>query len=85
MSWSISTILNELELSMVKILKHFFQVNTELKGMAPENALPLFAFLTNIAKILMLIVVLFTILSIPSLIAQKPVGIYAGHKLPGQK
>lgn len=62
-----------------------FFINTELKGMAPEEALPSFALLTKIAKILSIIPILTIVLNVPSLVAQKPVGIYAGRKLPGQK
>uniref|UniRef100_A0A0R3RRF9 Chlorophyll a-b binding protein, chloroplastic n=1 Tax=Elaeophora elaphi TaxID=1147741 RepID=A0A0R3RRF9_9BILA len=64
------------------IAQQFF-INTELKGMAPENALPLFALLTKIGKILMLLPLISVLLSMPTLLAQKPVGIYAGYIPPG--
>ncbi|KAM3716518.1 Xanthine-guanine phosphoribosyltransferase [Dirofilaria immitis] len=65
------------------IAQQFF-INTELKGMAPENALPLSALLAKIGKILMLVPIMTVLLSIPTLIAQKPVGIYAGYVPPGR-
>ncbi|EFO26992.1 hypothetical protein LOAG_01488 [Loa loa] len=66
-----------------EIAQQFF-INTELKGMAPENALPLSALLSKIGKILMLIPIISVLLNIPTLIAQKPVGIYAGYIPPGR-
>ncbi|VDM10976.1 unnamed protein product [Wuchereria bancrofti] len=53
--------------------------------MAPENALPLSALLSKIAKILAIIPLMSVLLSIPTLLAQKPVGIYAGYVPPGRK
>ncbi|VDO28835.1 Uncharacterized protein BM_BM7008 [Brugia malayi] len=67
-----------------EISQQFF-INTELKGMAPENALPLSALLSKIAKILAIIPLMSVLLSIPTLLAQKPVGIYAGYVPPGRK
>lgn len=52
--------------------------------MAPENALPLSALLTKIGKILMVVPIGIVLLTIPTLLAQKPVGIYAGHIPPGR-
>ncbi len=72
-------------LSTTKCINRLFQINTELKGMAPENALPLSALLSKIAKILAIIPLMSVLLSIPTLLAQKPVGIYAGYVPPGRK
>ncbi|CAG9531022.1 unnamed protein product [Cercopithifilaria johnstoni] len=66
-----------------EISQEFF-INTELKGMAPENALPLSALLTKIAKILMLVPITLVLLNMPTLYAQKPVGINAGYIPPGR-
>lgn len=65
-------------------IKRLFQINTELKGMAPENGLPISALLTKIGKVLLLVPILSILLSIPTLIAQKPVGVFAGFKSPGR-
>lgn len=62
----------------------WFQVNTELKGMAPEEALPSSALLTKIAKILLIVPIIAIVCNIPTVMAQKPVGIYAGYKPPGR-
>ncbi|KAL3985966.1 hypothetical protein ACH3XW_40825 [Acanthocheilonema viteae] len=66
-----------------EITQQFF-INTELKGMAPENALPLSALLTKIGKILMLVPILSVLLNLPTIIAQKPVGIHSGYIPPGR-
>uniref|UniRef100_A0A8R1TYN4 Uncharacterized protein n=2 Tax=Onchocerca TaxID=6281 RepID=A0A8R1TYN4_ONCVO len=66
-----------------EISQQFF-INTELKGMAPENALPLSALLAKIGKILMVVPIISVLLNLPTLLAQKPVGIYAGYVPPGR-
>uniref|UniRef100_A0A915PV36 Uncharacterized protein n=1 Tax=Setaria digitata TaxID=48799 RepID=A0A915PV36_9BILA len=68
---------------LYEISQQFF-INTELKGMAPENALPLSALLSKIGKVLMLVPIISVLLNIPTLLAQKPVGIYANYKPPGR-
>ncbi|VDK72199.1 unnamed protein product [Litomosoides sigmodontis] len=67
-----------------EICQEFF-INTELKGMAPENALPSSALLTKIAKFLLVVPLSLVLLSMPTIIAQKPVGIYAGHIPPDDR
>ncbi|VDN07994.1 unnamed protein product [Thelazia callipaeda] len=64
------------------VVQQFF-INTELKGMAPEEALPLSSLLTKIAKILALVPLLSVLLSLPTIYAQKPAGIFRGYKPPG--
>uniref|UniRef100_A0A183DYF0 Cytochrome b/b6 domain-containing protein n=1 Tax=Gongylonema pulchrum TaxID=637853 RepID=A0A183DYF0_9BILA len=62
-----------------------FFINTELKGMAPEEALPSSALLTKIAKILVLVPLFTIVCNLQMLFAQKPMGFYAGYKPPGRE